>query len=201
MFTGLVEAVGHVGESVLANGGVRLSIATSLAGGLSPGDSIAVNGVCLTVVTSSDAEFRVDVGPETLNVTTLGSLARDAKVNLERPLRVDSRLGGHFVQGHVDGVGRIEDLRAAADFHWLTVGFPANLAPFVVHRGSVAVDGISLTIARLHRDRFDIQVVPFTLDHTNLMDARRGTAVNLECDMVGKYVARAVELAGLAART
>jgi riboflavin synthase len=130
-------------------------------------------------------------------VTTLGSLAEGGPVNLERPLRADGRVGGHFVQGHVDGVGHIEDLRAEADFHWLTVSFPRSLAPYMVLKGSIAVDGISLTIAALAADRFDIQIVPYTMDHTNLRRAEIRAGVNLECDMVGKYVARAVELAGL----
>ena len=118
-------------------------------------------------------------------------------MNLERPLRADSRLGGHFVQGHVDAIGHIEDLRADADFQWLTVGFPSQLAPFLVHKGSIAVDGISLTIAGLGKDRFDVQVVPYTMTHTNLGRAELRDRVNLEVDMVGKYVVRAAELAGL----
>ena len=130
-------------------------------------------------------------------MTTLGSLAQGALVNLERPLRTDGRLGGHFVQGHVDGIGLIEDLRAESDFHWLTVGFSRQLAAYVVHKGSIAVDGISLTIARLGPDRLDIQVIPYTMQHTNLARARVRDRVNLECDLVGKYVVRAAELAGL----
>src|SRR5206468_12279013 len=118
-------------------------------------------------------------------------------LNLERPLRADSRLGGHFVQGHVDAIGHIEDLRPDAEFHWLTVSFPAALAPFLVHKGSVAVDGISLTVAGLGADRFDVQLVPFTMQQTNLRSVQVRHPVNLECDMVGKYVVRAAELAGL----
>jgi riboflavin synthase len=200
MFTGLVEAVGEVTEVKPTSGGLRLRIASPLAAELSPGDSLAVNGVCLTVISAIDAEIHADVGPETLRVTTLGTLPRLARVNLERPLRADSRLGGHFVQGHVDGVGHVQELRAEADFHWLTVGFPRELAPYLVHKGSIAVDGISLTVAGLGTDRFDVQLVPFTLDHTNLKGARVGDRVNLECDMVGKYVVRAAELAGLSFR-
>lgn len=199
MFTGLVEAVGEVIESRPTAGGVRLRIASTLAAELSPGDSLAVNGVCLTVILAADSEIHADVGPETLRVTTLGSIPRHGRVNLERPLRADSRLGGHFVQGHVDAVGDIEDLRAEADFHWLTVGFPPALAPYIVPRGSIAIDGISLTVAKLGADRFDVQIVPFTLEHTNLKTARTRDRVNLECDMVGKYVVRAAALAGLSA--
>jgi riboflavin synthase alpha subunit len=197
MFTGLVEAVGRLIERRASPGGARLRIGAALASELSPGDSVAVNGVCLTVVTAADGEICADAGPETLRVTTLGAVAEGALLNLERPLRADGRFGGHFVQGHVDAVGRVEDLRAEAEFSWLTVAFPASLAPFFVPKGSVAVDGISLTLAALGRDRFDVQIVPFTLDHTNLRRARAGDPVNLECDMVGKYVVRAAQLAGL----
>ena len=197
MFTGLVEATGELVERKPTSGGVRLRIASTLAPELAPGDSLSVNGVCLTVTLAKIAEIHADVGPETIRVTTLGSLEHGAILNLERPLRADGRLGGHFVQGHVDGIGYIEDMRADADFHWVTVSFSRQLAAYVVHRGSIAVDGISLTIAGLGTDRFDIQVVPYTMQHTNLSRAQIHDRVNLECDMVGKYVVRAAELAGL----
>jgi riboflavin synthase len=197
MFTGLVEAVGELVERKTTTGGFRLRIGTALAPDLSPGDSIAVNGVCLTVIVAEKGEFQADVGPETVRVSTLGWLSRGSGVNLERPLRADSRFGGHFVQGHVDAIGHIEELRAAADFYWLTVSFPSSLAPYIVHKGSIAVDGISLTVAGLGKDRFDVQLVPFTMSHTNLSRAQIRDRVNLECDMVGKYVVRAAELAGL----
>jgi riboflavin synthase len=197
MFTGLVEAVGEIVERKPTGGGCRLRIATALAPELASGDSIAVNGVCLTVILAEGQEFHADVGPETVRITTLGRLARGSRVNIERPLRADSRFGGHFVQGHVDAMGHVEDLRAEQDFHWLTVSFPAHLAPFIVSKGSIAVDGVSLTVAGLGSDRFDVQIVPFTMEHTNLKGAQLRDAVNLECDMVGKYVIRAAELAGL----
>ena len=197
MFTGLVEAVGRISDVTAISGGVRLGIACPLAGDLAPGDSLAVNGVCLTAVTVDAAGLTADVGPETLRVTALGALAAGSFVNLERPLRADSRLGGHFVQGHVDGVGRIDAITPAADFQWLSVKFPPELAPYLILKGSIAVDGISLTVARLHADRFEVQVVPFTLEHTNLIAAHSDDQVNLECDMIGKYVVRAAELAGL----
>ena len=197
MFTGLVEAIGELVERKPTDGGFRLRIATALAAELSPGDSVAVNGVCLTVILAGDGRFHADVGPETARVTTLGWLPQGCAVNLERPLRADGRFGGHLVQGHVDAIGHVEELRSDADFHWLTVTFPASLAPYIVHKGSIAVDGISLTVAGLGKDRFDVQVVPFTMEHTNLGRAQRRDRVNLECDMVGKYVVRAAELAGL----
>jgi len=197
MFTGLVERVGEIIERKPTGGGFRLRIATPLAPELAPGDSIAVNGVCLTVILAEQDEFHADIGPETVRVTTLGSLERGSAVNLERPLRADSRFGGHFVQGHVDAIGHVEEIRQEADFHWLTVSFPAHLAPYIVHKGSIAVDGISLTVAGLGADRLDIMVVPFTMEHTNLGRIGVRERVNLECDMVGKYVVRAAELAGL----
>ena len=200
MFTGLVEAVGEVVESKPTSGGVRLRIASPLSATLGPGDSLAVNGVCLTVTFGLGSEILADVGPETVRVTTLGTIPRGTLVNLERPVRADSRFGGHFVQGHIDAIGHVEELRPDDEFCWLTVGFPAQLAPYIVHKGSIAVDGISLTVAGLGDDRFDVQLVPYTLEHTKLKQTQVHSLVNLECDMLGKYVARAVELAGLAAR-
>ena len=197
MFTGLVEEVGELLECKPTSGGRRLRIGSVLAPEMKPGDSLAVNGVCLTVILAERGEIHADVGPETVRVTTLGSLERGAALNLERPLRADQRFGGHFVQGHVDAIGYVEDLRQEAEFHWLTVGFPAALAPLIVHKGSIAVDGISLTVAGLGADRFDIMVVPFTMQHTNLGRIKLRDRVNLECDMVGKYVVRAAELSGL----
>jgi riboflavin synthase len=197
MFTGLVEAVGELVEREPTSGGFRLRIVSRLASELAPGDSLAVNGVCLTVILAEENAIHADVGPETVRVTTLGWLSPGSALNLERPLRADSRFGGHFVQGHVDAVGHIEELRAAAEFHWLTVSFPSQLAPFIVHKGSIAVDGISLTVAGLGVDRIDVQVVPYTMTHTNLGRVQVRDRVNLECDMIGKYVVRAAELAGL----
>jgi riboflavin synthase len=197
MFTGLVEYVGELIERAPTAAGFRLRIGSSLAPELAPGDSLAVNGVCLTVTLAEHHEVHADVGPETARVTTLGWLPPGSRVNLERPLRADGRFGGHFVQGHVDAVGQVEKLRQDADFHWLTVSFPAHLAPCIVHKGSIAVDGISLTVAELGSDRFDVQVVPYTMDHTNLSRVQARDRVNLEVDMVGKYVVRAAELAGL----
>lgn len=197
MFTGLIEATGRLVERKTTSGGVRFRIETPLAADLKPGDSVAVNGVCLTAIVADPGAIHADLGPETLRVTTLGALVPGALVNLERPLRADSRFGGHFVQGHVDGVGYIEERRPEAQFEWFTVSFPPHLAPYFVPKGSIAVDGISLTVAGLGTDRFDVQIVPYTLEHTNLSVLRVRDRVNLECDMVGKYVVRAAELAGL----
>ena len=173
---------------------MRVSVATPLAAELALGDSLAVNGVCLTVTRINGGQVDADVGPETLRVTTLGALAQGALVNLERPLRPEGRMGGHFVQGHVDAVGRVERLAAQDDFFWLTVAFPADLAPYIVPKGSIAIDGISLTVATLHERKVDVMVVPYTMEHTNLRRTSPGDAVNLECDMVGKYVVHALKL-------
>jgi riboflavin synthase len=195
MFTGLIEATGRLVERQATSGGLRLRIASALAGELAAGDSLAVNGVCLTVIAVDAGEIHADVGPETIRVTTLGTLRSTIPVNLERPLRADGRFGGHFVQGHVDAIGYVTERRPEAEFEWLTIGFPAPLAPYFVRKGSVAVDGVSLTIAGLGTDLFDVQIVPYTRAHTNLGSLGVGDGVNLECDLVGKYVARAVELA------
>ena len=193
MFTGLIETTGEIAEIKSAGEGFRLRVAAPLASELRPGDSVAVNGVCLTVVVADAQGFAADVSPETVRVTALGSLRRGGLVNLERPLRAGDSLGGHFVQGHVDATGRIEELRDEGESHWLTVEYPAALAPFIVRKGSIAVDGISLTVAGVGPRLFDVQVIPYTWKETNLQKAQTGTLVNLECDLLGKYVARFLE--------
>lgn len=194
MFTGIVEAVGTLAEVKGTGGGFRVRIETALAAGLTMGDSLAVNGVCLTVILVDGDHVHADVGPETVRVTTFGALQRGQEVNLERPMRGDGRLDGHFVLGHVDGVGIVEEIRAEGESRWLTVAFPPALAPYFIRKGSVALDGISLTVAGLGERQFDVMVVPFTWRHTTLQRARKGDKVNLECDMIGKYVIRAMEL-------
>jgi riboflavin synthase len=136
------------------------------------------------------------VSPETVRVTTLATARRGSIVNLERPLRADARLGGHFVQGHVDATGTVEDLRQDGESHWLTVTFPPALASYIVRKGSIAVDGVSLTVAGVDDRRFDVQIIPYTWTHTNFHAFKTGDDVNLECDILGKYVARAIELSG-----
>jgi riboflavin synthase len=194
MFTGLVETVGEVAEIKPTPAGLRLRLASDLSSALAPGDSLAVNGVCLTVVSAGADGVHMDVSPETLRVTTLGTLKRGMPVNLERPMRADSRVGGHFVQGHVDATGTIEDLRQDGDCWWVTVRFPPSLAAQIVRKGSIAIDGISLTVAGVDDRRLDVQIVPFTWEHTNLRAAKVNDPVNLECDMLGKYVLRAIEV-------
>jgi|SRR5512132_1609674 riboflavin synthase len=197
MFTGLIEALGEVAEVKPTPAGFRLRLTTAMAPELVSGDSLAVNGVCLTVVAADGHGVHADISPETARVTSLGGLRRGAVVNLERPLRADARLGGHFVQGHVDGTGTIEDIRQEGDSFWLTVKFPPPLAAFIVRKGSIAVNGISLTVAGVDDRHFDVQIIPYTWEHTNLQSARQGELVNIECDILGKYVVRVAELAGL----
>ena len=192
MFTGIIEATGRLDDVTSAGGGLRVRIETELAGALSPGASLAVNGVCLTVVIASGGHVVADIGPETARITTLGQVRAGQHVNLERPMRADGRLDGHFVLGHVDAMGVIGDTRTEADSHWLTIRFPEALAPLVIHKGSIAVDGISLTVAALRDDELDVMIIPYTWAHTTLRHLRRADTVNLECDMIGKYVVRAL---------
>jgi riboflavin synthase len=196
MFTGLIESVGEIADVKTIDAGYSLRITSDIAAELRLGESVAVNGVCLTVVDNTSGSFSAEIGPETAVVTSLGSLKSRSLVNLERAMPVNGRFGGHMVLGHVDGTGTIESIRPEADFWWVTVSYPAGLAPYFIHRGSVAIDGISLTIAKLEKTTLDVQIVPFTWAHTNLREGRAGDRVNLECDMVGKYVVRAIELLG-----
>jgi riboflavin synthase len=157
---------------------------------------VSVNGVCLTVTgTDGDAMF-ADIGPETLRVTTLGLVRVGDTVNLEQSMRADGRFGGHFVQGHVDGTGTIHAIRPDGEANWLTVGYPRDLAPLFIRKGSVAIDGISLTVADLRDTQLDVMIIPFTWQATNLASRQVGDMVNLECDMIGKYVVRILEARG-----
>jgi len=195
MFTGIIETVGEVVDVKPTPAGFRLRLSTELSADLSPGESVAVNGVCLTVVSAGADGVHMDVSPETIRVSTLGSLKRGGAVNLERPMRADARVGGHFVQGHVDATGTIEEIRQDGDAWWVTVKFPPSFASQIVRKGSIALDGISLTVAGVDDKRFDVQVIPFTWEHTNLHLAKVNDAVNIECDILGKYVLRAMEVA------
>ena len=196
MFSGIVEATGTLVEVKPVADGLRVRIATGLAPDLNVGDSLAVNGVCLTVILNKDGEVHADIGPETARITTLGALQRDQRVNLERAVPLGGRLGGHLVLGHVDGMGTVEQIRPDAGSHWLTVSFPEELARYFIRKGSITVDGVSLTVAGLGATRFDVQIVPFTWRETTLGDRKIGDRVNLECDMIGKYVVRTLDLIG-----
>jgi riboflavin synthase len=193
MFTGIIETVGEVAEVKPIPAGLRLRLITALSTDLAPGESLSVNGVCLTVVSADASGIHLDISPETLRVTALSSLKRGSLVNLERSMRVDGRVGGHFVQGHVDATGSVEEIRKDGDFWWLTIKFPPSLATQIVRKGSIAVDGVSLTVAGVDDRRFAVQLIPFTWDHTNLRSLKVNDLVNVECDMLGKYVLRALE--------
>jgi riboflavin synthase len=201
MFTGLIETIGEIAEVKPTPAGFRLRLQTDLSSALTPGDSLAVNGVCLTVVSADADAVNMDVSPETIRVSALGSLKRGDRVNLERPIRADARVGGHFVQGHVDATGTIEEIRSGEDYWWVTVKFPPSLAAQIVRKGSIAVDGISLTVAGVDDRRFDVQIVPYTWEHTNLQFAKVNDLVNLEFDMIGKYVLRALEVTRAGSKT
>ena len=194
MFNGLIEARGAVSELTPIPDGFRVMVTTPLAADLALGESIAVNGVCLTVVETDSERFAAEISPETLRVTTLRIVQVGHSVNLERSMRADARIGGHFVQGHVDAVGQVNAIDHESDFHRVTVTFPPELAPYLVNKGSVAVDGISLTVAALEKGKIVVQIVPFTWEHTNLSNKTVGETVNLECDIIGKYVVRAMAI-------
>jgi riboflavin synthase len=190
MFTGLIQDVGVVLEAA-GSVPLRLRIQTALpAGQFAVGESIAVDGVCLTVVERSRTTFAVDAAGETLARTTLGGLSRGRRVNLERALAVGDRLGGHMVLGHVDGTGKVTGARSAGGGHWMEIEAPAASVPFLLEKGSIAVDGVSLTVNRVSGHRFHVLLIPETLTRTTLGERPVGAAVNLEVDVIGKYVAR-----------
>lgn len=191
MFTGIVEELGVVREIEQA----RLAISCrTVATDSEVGASVAVNGTCLTVVERSDAHLAFDLSEETLRRTGLSRLAEGDPVNLERPLSLSSRLGGHIVQGHVDGVGEVARIEADGDRGaWLTVRSPAEVRRYLVEKGSVCVDGVSLTIAELDGDAFSVALIPHTLNVTTLGSARPGDPVNLEVDVIAKYVEALLE--------
>jgi riboflavin synthase len=189
MFTGLVECSGRVVRRASRGPSERLVLASPLIG-LVLGESVAVNGACLTVVEDHGGTFEADVSAETLEKTTLGELAPGAEVNLERSLKVGDRLGGHLVAGHVDGVARLVDVTASGDARRLSFEAPALLAPFIAPKGSVALQGVSLTVNDVSGRRFGVMLIPHTLAVTNLKELRPGSRVNLEIDLVARYVVR-----------
>ncbi|GMR22667.1 MAG: riboflavin synthase [Acidobacteriota bacterium] len=201
MFTGLVEALGTVGERSGTeptekdnNELVRLTIEShALAPSLKLGDSVAVSGVCLTATRVDPARFRVDVAPETLRRTTLGQLSEGDAVNLELPLRVDARLGGHFVQGHVDATGRVTHAGPRDGDYVLTIGHADEARPLVVEKGSIAIDGVSLTVTGCGPEWFEVMLIPHTLDVTTLGRLTPGDGINLEYDILAKYMVQLAE--------
>jgi riboflavin synthase len=193
MFTGIIEATGTVAALERREGGVRLTVTTELdVGSLPLGASIAVDGVCLTVVDRTNGRFAADLGPETLACTTLGALAPGARVHLERPLRLGDALGGHLVSGHVDGVGSLVARRPVGDSLELEISAPASVASTLVPKGSITVAGASLTINTVVGARFGVTLIPHTLSVTNLGTLAVGAPVNLEGDLIAKHVDRLV---------
>jgi riboflavin synthase len=190
VFTGLVTDLGTVTSVDASDAGVRLTVRTALE--LREGDSVAVNGVCLTAVSVPDSAFTADVMQETLRRSSLGALEEGSRVNLELPLRADDRLGGHFVQGHVDGLGTIWDVREEGFSHVVTIGAPPEIMRYVIEKGSIAVDGVSLTVSGLGEDWLQVSLIPETLERTILGEATTGTPVNLEVDVLAKYIERLV---------
>jgi riboflavin synthase len=188
VFTGLVQDLGEITAVDASGDGVRVAIATQLE--LAEGDSIAVNGVCLTATAVGNGGFRADLMNETLRRSSLAQLAPGSRVNLELPLRAADRLGGHFVQGHVDGVGGVWDFREEGFSRVVTIGVPAELMRYVVEKGSITVDGVSLTVSALGDDWLQVSLIPETLERTILGEIGVGQVVNLEVDVLAKYVER-----------
>ncbi len=191
MFTGIVEELGQIRSIDISSTGARIVVSAQIVtADVSNGDSIAVNGVCLTALDVTTDSFAAEVSPETLDRTTLGALKTGSRVNLERALLPTTRLGGHIMQGHVDGRGTFLSAESQGDFWTVKIGFADEFARYLVHKGSVAVEGISLTIATLNQNDFDIAVIPKTWQMTNLSNLNPGDAVNLEADIIAKYVER-----------
>ena len=194
MFTGLIEEAGRIRRLALTSAGGELQVAArAVLDGLRVGESIAVNGVCLTVTEVERDGFRAHLSAETLRRTTFGQLHAGRLVNLERALRVSDRLGGHIVQGHVDGIGRFLERRPEGESWIFRFAFPSELRRYLVVKGSIAVDGISLTIADVSETWFEVAIIPHTLQVTNLRELHPGEGVNLEVDVLAKYVERMVE--------
>lgn len=192
MFTGLVEATGTVAAVEQLGEGARLSVTTPLAAELADGDSVAVNGVCLTARGATGGAFAADVMAETLRRSSLGPLAPGDAVNLELPLRADGRLGGHVVQGHVDGVGTVAATTDEGFARIVRVTAPEQLLRYVVEKGSIAIDGVSLTVAAVDDEALEVSLIPETLERTTLGSLTPGRSVNLEVDVLAKYVEKLI---------
>jgi len=198
MFTGIIEHSGTIESLSIHDDGGRVTIhAPNVASSLTVSNSIAVNGCCLTVVSLDKARFSADLSGETLRRTSFGvgdtGLRVGARVNLEQPLTAGKEFGGHFVLGHVDGVGRVAHLRPEGDSWWYGVQVPEEFSRYIVPKGSITIDGVSLTVARWSHSIAEIAVIPYTYEHTNLRDRKPGDAVNLEGDILGKYIERHLE--------
>ncbi len=195
MFTGIIAEIGRVREITILGKGARITVSSSrIWREMAIGESVAVNGVCLTVVEKGGEAFKADISEESLERSTLGSLKRGIEVNMERALTLDSRLGGHIVQGHVDGVGRVVAVAESGEGRVYSFSAPPDVAVYLVNKGSIAVDGISLTVSALGEGGFSVAVIPHTVRETNLKGIKAGDAVNLEVDIIAKYVRRYLEL-------
>lgn len=199
MFTGIIEHTGKVTEISPLKGGLEITVASELVSTLEIDDSIAINGVCHTIVRKSDNTFTIQSVEETLRKTTIGKLKEGVVINLEDSLTLEKKLDGHIVQGHVDTTGEVLSVENEGADWLIRISFDSSFAHYLVPRGSIAVDGISLTIARLEMDNFTVAIIPYTWDHTNMNQYKKGTLVNLEFDVLGKYVLRAIET-GFAAK-
>jgi riboflavin synthase len=193
VFTGLIADLGTLTALELGGGGATLTVSTRLAGDLEEGDSIAVNGVCLTATEVGPSSFTADAMAETLERSSLGVLAPGAQVNLELPLRAEDRLGGHVVQGHIDGTGIVTATREEGFARLLEIETEPRLARYLVEKGSVALDGVSLTISALHERGFVVSLIPETLERTNLGAIEEGARLNIEVDILAKHVERLME--------
>lgn len=189
MFTGIIEELGTVGQMDRRPDSIKLTIqARKVLEGTQLGDSIAVNGVCLTVTSMTDSSFTADVMHETMRRSSLSDIKSGSKVNLERAMQVGGRLGGHIVSGHIDGVGHIARIAADGIARVITVSIPKDMEPFIVEKGSIAIDGISLTVVSVGNSQFSVSIIPHTMANTTLVDKHPGAVVNLETDIIGKYV-------------
>jgi riboflavin synthase len=192
MFTGLIQELGQVELAERGEGGARIRIRAALASELSVGDSVAVNGACLTATSATEEAFAADVMHQTLGLTTLGGLEAGSPVNLELPLRPTDRLGGHIVQGHVDGTATVAEIAPDGFAKRLRVELPDELLPYVVERGSIALEGVSLTVAMVEDPVVEVSLIPETLERTNLGTIDAGARLNVECDMLARYVHRQI---------
>jgi len=193
MFSGIVLSVGTIGEYIQKNEGAVLVVNTDLSG-FEDGESIAVNGVCLTVVDSTETTFKLDLSTETLSRTNFKNAKKGDRINLERSLTPSTKISGHFVSGHIDQVGEIVDIEEKPGEVLFRFSHPAKLSPFIMEKGSITIDGISLTVFDCKDNRFTVSIIPFTLSHTNLSSRKIGDLINIECDMIGKYVFKACEI-------
>ena len=195
MFSGIVQSVGKIGDFIQQNEGAVLVVNTEEAfSGFEDGESIAVNGVCLTVVDSTQTTFKLDLSTETLNCTNFKNVITGDKVNLERSLTPSTKISGHFVSGHIDRVGEIINIEEKPGEVLFRFSHPKELDSFIMEKGSIALDGVSLTVYDCKDNGFTVSIIPFTLEHTNLGARKIGDLINIECDMIGKYVFKACEI-------